>query len=223
MLTALWTMVPTTVHRNQEARGVSTLDSLLRAVPQANRATVDRKDLELATAYAQLGRADKAKSLIAEWTRVATAPERLFRWAAWRGALGEAALAEGRARDALTEFRLAADADSGVLESTNNGVTDARMARAFDKVGQADSAIVWYERVAHVRNFGTYLTAPLNLPIAYRRLGELYEARGDTVKALDNYRAFVKLWASADAELQPQVAEVQRRIDRLFAADARKR
>lgn len=223
MRTALWTAVPTAVHRNQEARGVSTLDSLLRVLPQANRATLDREDLDLATAYAQLGRADKAKSLIAEWARVATAPERLFRWAAWRGALGEAALAEGRARDALIEFRLAADADSGVLEWTNTGITEARMARAFDKVGQADSAIVWYERAAHVLNFGSYVTAPLNLPIAYRRLGELYEARGDTAKALDNYRAFVKLWANADAELQPQVADVRRRIDRLFAADARKR
>ena len=113
---------------------------------------------------------------------------------------------------------MAAAADSGVLESTNTGVTDARMERAFDTVGQADCAILWYERVAHVRNFGTYMVVPLNLPIAYRRLGEQYEARGDTVKALDNYRAFVKSWASADAEWQPQVTDVQRRIDWLFAA-----
>jgi hypothetical protein len=33
----------------------------------------------------------------------------------------------------------------------------------------------------------------------------------------------VKLWANADAELRPQVSEVNRRIDALLAADARKR
>ena len=223
MRAALWTVVPAAVHRSQEAHGVSTLDSLLKVLPQANRPTLDRKDLELATAYAQLGRADKARLLVTEWARVATGPEQMMRWAAWRGALGEVALAEGHTAEALKEFRLAADADSGILESVTNGLTAARMARAFDKAGQADSAIAWYEHVAHVRNFGSYLVAPLNLPVAYRRLGELYEARGDTLKALDNYRAFTRLWANADAELQPQVADVKRRIERLFVADARKR
>jgi tetratricopeptide (TPR) repeat protein len=67
------------------------------------------------------------------------------------------------------------------------------MARAFDKAGHADSALAWFERVARVRNFESYNAAPLNLPIAYRRLGELYEARGDTAKALENYRAFTTL------------------------------
>lgn len=64
----------------------------------------------------------------------------------------------------------------------------------------------------------------LDVQVAYRRLGELYVARpGDTLKALDNYRGFTKLWANADADLQPQVADVKRRIERLFVADARRR
>ena len=220
---ALWTAVPTAVHRNQVARGVAVLDSLRARYPQSGRPTLDRQDLDLAIAYAQLGRADKAKPLIAEWARAATGSERLVRWATWRAALGEVALAEARAGEALNEFRLAADADSGALERISTGETDARMARAFDKAGQADSALARFERVARVRNFESYNAAPLNLPIAYRRLGELYEARGDTLKALENYRAFTKLWATADAELQPQVRDIQQRIARLVAADARKR
>jgi len=223
MQSALWITVPTAVHRRQEARGVATLDSLRARFPQSSRPTLDRQDLDLAIAYAQLGRADKAKPLITEWARTATGPERLVRWAAWRAALGEVALAEGRAREALDEFRAAADADSGALEPATTGQTDARMARAYDKAGQPDSALARFERVARVRNFESYASAPLNLPIAYRRLGELYEARGETPKALENYRAFVKLWANADPELQPQVSDVKRRIDALLAAEARKR
>jgi tetratricopeptide (TPR) repeat protein/tRNA A-37 threonylcarbamoyl transferase component Bud32 len=48
-----------------------------------------------------------------------------------------------------------------------------------------------------------------------QRLGELYEARGDIAKALENYEAFVSLWKDADAELQPRVRDVRGRIDRL--------
>ena len=220
---ALWTLVPTAVHRNQEARGVAMLDSLLKRYPQSGHPAPDRADLAFASAYAQLGRADKAKSLIAQWTKDANGVSRLVRWADWRGALGEVALAEGRASDAINEFRVAANADSGMIERVSSGLTAPRMARAFDKAGQVDSAISWYEQVANTRDYQTYKAAPLNLPVAYRRLGELYEARGNTPKALDNYRAFVKLWANADAELQPQVADVKKRIERLLAADARKR
>ena len=216
-------VVPTAVHLGQELRGVASLDSLRTRFPQNGRPTLDRSDLILAIAYAQLGRADKAKPLITEWTRAATGPERLARWATWRAALGEVALAEGRVSEALAEFRAAANADSGRLEVVTNGATATRMARAFDKAGQADSALVWFERVTRVRYHSSYTSAPLNLPIAYRRLGELYEARGDTPKALENYRAFTKLWANADAELQPQVREVQQRIAQLVAAEARKR
>jgi hypothetical protein len=48
-----------------------------------------------------------------------------------------------------------------------------------------------------------------------RRLGELYEAKGDTAKAVEQYRAFIDLWKNADPELQPRVAEVRRRLAQL--------
>jgi len=46
-------------------------------------------------------------------------------------------------------------------------------------------------------------------------LGELYEARGDTVKAVKYYGEFAELWKSADAKLQPRVTEARSRIARL--------
>jgi hypothetical protein len=48
-----------------------------------------------------------------------------------------------------------------------------------------------------------------------KRLGELYEAKGDTQRAASNYMAFLALWKNADPELQPQVRDVQKRLARL--------
>ena len=221
--TTIFTALPMAVHRREEVVGVARLDSALRANPQDKLPVMDRRDLELAAAYAQLGRADKAKPLIANFERAATHDEKHARWNDWRRAMGEVALAEGRAKDALAEFRSAALADSGILEAAATGRSDEQYARAFDKLGQADSATVYFERVAHRRGGGSYALSPLILPIALRRLGELYEAKDDNGKALDNYQAFVKLWEGADPELQPQVTDVKSRIARLQASEARKR
>jgi eukaryotic-like serine/threonine-protein kinase len=49
----------------------------------------------------------------------------------------------------------------------------------------------------------------------HKRLGELYEGKGDRQKALDHYVKFVELWKNADPELQPKVGEVKRRLARL--------
>ena len=50
---------------------------------------------------------------------------------------------------------------------------------------------------------------------SHKRLGELYEAKGDAAKAADHYRKFITLWGKADPELQPQVAEARRRLVKL--------
>ena len=50
------------------------------------------------------------------------------------------------------------------------------------------------------------------LPRAIRRVGELYEQKGDRAKAAEWYQKFVDLWRDADPELQPSVAEVKQRL-----------
>ena len=49
-------------------------------------------------------------------------------------------------------------------------------------------------------------------PFALRRLGELYEARGDRDQAVEYYQRFIDLWRDADAELQPQVDDARQRL-----------
>ncbi|HVT38822.1 MAG TPA: protein kinase [Gemmatimonadaceae bacterium] len=216
-------IVATAVHMNGAANGVKQLDSVVAANPSDKVPVLDRRELEIAAAYAQLGRPEKAKPLIVEFERVASPEERLVRWGAWQAARGEVALAEGRATDALVAFRVSASADTGHLEDNVFGRKAVRYARAFDRAGQRDSAIAHYEQYASRAGMVSYLNAPLLLPTSLRRLGELYEAKGDITKAIEKYEEFVKLWQNADPELQPQVVEIRERVKRLRAIEAKKR
>ncbi len=54
-------------------------------------------------------------------------------------------------------------------------------------------------------------------PVALRRLGDLYDARGDRKTALGYYQRFLDLWRGADPELQPIVRDVQEKMSRLTA------
>ncbi len=89
------------------------------------------------------------------------------------------------------------------------------LARAYDLAGNADSAIAVYERYLSTRQLARYWTDVDYLAGSLKRLGELYEQRGEKQKALASYRRFVELWRDADPELQPLVSDARRRIERL--------
>jgi hypothetical protein len=54
---------------------------------------------------------------------------------------------------------------------------------------------------------------------AHKRVGELYEAKGNRQKAAAHYLAFVGLWKNADPELQPAVTAVKQRLAHLQDAE----
>lgn len=89
-------------------------------------------------------------------------------------------MAERRYLDAIAAYRAAEE---------NVAIGSARriyeLARAYDLDGQADSALAAYERAVNLprktRLFGDYD----RLGPAYKRLGELYEARGDRERAVE--------------------------------------
>lgn len=97
----------------------------------------------------------------------------------------------------------------------------ADLGRAFDLAGRSDSARAYLERYVKHRFPGVMLTDPAYYAGAYRRLGELHEARGDRERALAHYEKFARIWKAADAPLQGQVADVQRRIARLRSPETR--
>ena len=88
------------------------------------------------------------------------------------------------------------------------------LARAYDVAGEADSTIAFWERYLNT-TWGFVFQDHTALPTAFRRLGEVYEERGDRDKAVEYYNRFVELWRDADEELQPVVEDVKSRIAKL--------
>ena len=87
-------------------------------------------------------------------------------------------------------------------------------ALAFDLTDQPDSAIAEFERyIGSIDPF--FRSKPDYLAGSYKRLGELYEAKGNTTKAIENYQKFIDLWKDADPELQPAVRAAKARLDEL--------
>jgi tetratricopeptide (TPR) repeat protein len=86
------------------------------------------------------------------------------------------------------------------------------LAHAYDLANQPDSAIAVFERYLSTRYYYRAATDAMFLAGTYKRLGELYEAKGDKDKAAFYYARFVDLWKDADAELQPRVSEVRKRL-----------
>jgi tRNA A-37 threonylcarbamoyl transferase component Bud32/tetratricopeptide (TPR) repeat protein len=198
------------------------LDAGLAAVNLSALPETQRPYFGIARVYAWAGRPDKAREYVNRFDADVrdTAYKRDLQDDR-ANALGEVLLAEHRAAEALAEFRRADRKPDGPSQSCNICAT-FQEARAFDAAGQADSALVRYERVIAEYSydrltFDRYFLAPFS-----KRVGELYEQRGNTAKAAKYYRDFVNLWAHADTELQPQVAEVRRRLARLADVEAKR-
>jgi tetratricopeptide (TPR) repeat protein len=129
---------------------------------------------------------------------------------------GEVLIAEGRHLEAIPELRASEMTVDGPVSACVICILPS-LGIAFDRAGMPDSAIAVFERyfetpTSQRLNFDLDVA---NVPRLSRRLGELYEAKGDRQKAAAHYRRFVDLWQNADPELQPQVAEVRQRLSRL--------
>jgi tetratricopeptide (TPR) repeat protein len=126
----------------------------------------------------------------------------------------------GHYDDALTKFT---DADRKA-HSCTYCVTGQRFV-SFDRLRRVDSAIAAGEAYLKLTQAGR-VTASVDTRFRagiMQRLGELYEAKGMTDKALASYESFLNLWKNADPELQPRVRDVRGRVARLQAAQARAR
>ena len=82
---------------------------------------------------------------------------------------------------------------------------------AYERAGLPDSALAAYQRAA-ARGALEVARRPVGPAPSLKRLGELYEARGDRQRALEYYGQFVELWKEADPVLQPAVREVRERM-----------
>ncbi|MFI5242760.1 MAG: BTAD domain-containing putative transcriptional regulator, partial [Gemmatimonadales bacterium] len=202
-------------YRQQPARGLALLDSAVARFPLDSLAPLDRNYAPLAYLYALGGRPSRARELLANVREFERAP------GATRGglglrdegtylrALGATELAEGKRADAVTTLQ------RSVQLYYCPTCTLPDLALAYELTGIPDSAIAVYQR---------YVTTPWSewqnslgdsRVTAYQRLAALHEARGDTAAAIAAYDEVATLWAHADVELQPLVADAQRRSSAL--------
>jgi len=197
---------------DEHAKGVQDLDSALMRVPLKSQPIERRPYFSLASMYALGGRADKAHALIAQFDadvrdsslRTNMAPGR-------HAALAEIALAEHRPLDAVQEFWKSDSLPDGPFNPCA-ACLFADIGRAYDQAKLPDSAATYWERYIAAPAVGKEGRDAPVLAGIHERLGELYEAKGNTDKAAAHYRAFIELWKNADAEFQPRVAEARRRL-----------
>src|SRR5437660_1666286 len=201
-------------YRNRPAAALERVEAALRRHPLASMPAADRPYPELARFYARAGRLDQAKRLVAEFERNVT--EGLRRGVSLRhAAAADIALSEGRTRDAITGYRAWYDENEYGCPSCGW----LELAGIYDKGRQSDSALAIYERIISTpgmfRLFFHFVDDSYGRAPTFKRLGELYEARGDRAKALEYYGRFVDLWKGADPELQLVVRDVRARMARL--------
>jgi serine/threonine-protein kinase len=206
---------PIAVFREDQRAAQAVLDALLKAYPPERMAEPERPLVNLIQAAVIAGDRETATRFFEELQRHrGNIPGRVWGFIK-EGMRGQVlSMRKETLPEALAGFHKSA--------ATCSYCSDPYMALAFERAGMTDSARVYLQRWAdageNIWEGGVYWDWA---PVAYLRLGELYEAKADTAKAVDFYARFTELWREADAEFQPKVKEVRRRIAELKAEPRR--
>jgi len=203
--------------RGQSARALARLDSAVKARPLSPESPPGAA-LDVAHSYAVAGAPQRARAILAQydlWARDSVQRQRFLGQRLF--AEGSTLLAEQRPAEAVRTFRRM-DVDTDGLPIGCSFCLPLSLGRAYDQANQPDSTIANLERFlgnTHRNriNADTWMLGPI-----HKRLGELYEAKGDAERAAREYAAFVELWKRADPDLQPKVAEARTRLERLRRA-----
>ncbi|HKV52764.1 MAG TPA: protein kinase [Gemmatimonadaceae bacterium] len=205
--------------RGDAQRGLAVLDATLRAHPLSTTLPLSRDpSISLAQAYAMNGAPAKARDIMKRYAaRLDTLTLRqrsvdLVRVQGW------IALADGKTDSAIADFRRGDNEADGLPTRRCKPCTPLLIGVAFDRAGRADSARVYLTRYVEMNSVGRWNVDRFSLGPTLFRLGELYEQTNDAPHAAEYYGQFVDLWANADPELQPRVAEARTRIAQLDRA-----
>ena len=203
--------------RGRPQRAVQRLDAALTIHPISSIPEQDRPYTQLAQLYAVAGRPDRARAMLNQFAQTNDTAFVRSKDPEVHEALGEIALAEKRYADAITEFRRGDVAADGKPATDDPLRIHFNLGRAFDLLNKPDSAIAELERFTSTRFDSRPDDDWFALAGTHKRLGELYDAKGDREKAISHLSKFVELWKNADPELQPAVADAKRRLARLQA------
>lgn len=189
------------------------LDRILERHPLADIDPAYRPHLDLARAYAMTGDAERATALVAQHDAVVSAGQQ-SQDDSRPTVLGWIALAEDRALDAVAHFR---DARTG---SPLRPRDSWMVANAYDQADMPDSALAGYERYLYTPALYRFSWDRFFLAPTLRRMGELYQARGESQKALAMYEQLLDQWKDADPDLHARLRPVEARVQALRNLDA---
>jgi len=194
------------------SKDVSRVDDLWHRELAARDLPLRERDyVSVISLYSILGNPEKASQVLSEFRRDADSVTIRMMRPTLAPADGWIELARGKPASliaALNQFRESQGCGSCTL---------APLGFVYDRMGQTDSAVtIWQRFLDDPDDFRLDDDAKYR-PAVLRRLGEIYEQRGDRSKALDYYGQFVTLWKSPNPELQPVLADVRERMGRLTA------
>jgi DNA-binding SARP family transcriptional activator/tetratricopeptide (TPR) repeat protein len=186
-------------------------DSALAVARWESHKPMDRPYVAMLLYLASIRDLRRGAEIAAEWSGTTPKEFKLRDSLTVLVARAELLLAANKPREAVRLFRLA---DVRGCEQCFY----PRYARAFDAMGESDSARVWFERYTGLASFSDAIDDAIELPHTYRRLGGLAEARGNTAAATGWYERFIALWAESDMpSLQAQVRDARERVNTLRA------
>jgi len=201
--------------RGTKEKALALIESGLKHTPLSSLPPLERPYTGLAQDYAFAGRPDLARMMLAEFDRTASSFPTTAAEEARHSISSAIALAEHRYLDAAHESQAT---NVGMCTTCSAPVT----AIAYDYAQQPDSAIAAFTKyVESTSLLGRFEIDGFFLAGSYKRLGELWEAKGDRAKAAHYYAKFIDLWKDADPDLQPKVAEVRARLARLSETEPR--
>ncbi len=187
--------------------GRAFLDSTLRARPLTSAVPAERAYSDLAYRYARLGDVARARAILTEEAGALDSTELRSAGSPRAMALGEIALAEGKPTEAIARFR-----EGMAIDATCFTCWAGTLARSYDAAGNADSATAWGERYLASTSNRRILSDWRELPPLLVMMGDLSAEKGDRAKAAAYYQKYIDLRREADPSLQPQVAEVKKKL-----------
>lgn len=165
--------------------------------------------VEHSSGFVRLGDLDSARRALATMERHIN-PEKVVDRSAHQRLLGEIALAEGRAADALEHFQQARATSENVMLYDGIG-------RAALSVGSLDLARESFEELQAYPVVGWEVQRVW--VDAHLWLGRVHELSGEPARAVECYDRLLKLWRGADAEL-PLLERIRERREAVLAKNS---
>ncbi len=194
--------------RDDVQRGREILGEALGRYPLDRVPPLDRPYGHLALAYAAVDQPARGRALLEEYAMTPEADHGGDAELWSEAATGVIELAEGRIEEAIRVLRRVAE------ENPCRTCAAPWLARAYEQLGQLDSARAMYRRLVDVPSDNIWYDAG-HMAQGYVRLGELLEQAGEPALAAEYYGRLLTLLQEADVEMQGLVEQAREALQRL--------